>query len=391
MGDRRTGIVNFGVLLALLLVVASRSALAAADGKAAGSGNGDGSRAKSSPSTSLDNAAVPTGIAPGAKGSETLRSGTWSMPLPLGLQASSAYVPNDNPMSADKIVLGRLLYFDKRLSKDMSIACANCHNPYHGFADPARTSSGVRLQVGARNSPTVINRLFSAEQFWDGRAQDLEAQSHGPLTNPVEMAMGSNEDVVQRVQGISGYKPLFVKAFGDDRIDLDRLGKAIATYERTVVSGNSSFDRYQAGDKDALSAAAVRGFALFNGKANCKACHTGFNFTDEAYQNIGVGMDKPTPDAGRYDVTKKDEDRGKFKTPTLRNIAETAPYMHDGSERTLAEVVDFYDRGGIGNPNLSKEIKPLHLSSGEKQDLIAFLESLTGEVQNATPPESLPR
>jgi cytochrome c peroxidase len=322
---------------------------------------------------------------------EVLTSGGWSMPLPLGLQASSAYIPDDNPMNADKIALGKLLYFDKRLSKDMTIACASCHNPFHGFADPSRTSSGVGLKLGGRNSPTVINRLFSAEQFWDGRAQDLELQSHGPLTNPVEMAMGSNDEVVQRVQAIAGYKPLFVKAFGDDTIDLDRLGKAIAAFERTVVSGNSPYDRYQAGDKGALSVSAVRGMALFNGKANCKACHTGFNFTDETYQDVGVGMDKPKPDAGRFDVTKNDDDRGKFKTPTLRNVLQTAPYMHDGSEGTLAEVIDFYNRGGIANPNLSKEIKPLHLSVPEKQDLIAFLESLTGEVRNVAPPESLPK
>ena len=335
-------------------------------------------------------AAVPAGAASSRAG-ETVKSGTWSMTLPLGLQASSAYVPDDNPMNADKIALGRFLYYDKRLSKDASIACASCHNPFHGFTDPARTSSGVGFKLGARNSPTVINRLFSAEQFWDGRAPDLEAQSHGPLTNPVEMAMGSNDEVVARVQAVAGYKPLFAKAFGDETIDLDRIGKAIAAFERTVVSGNSAYDRYQAGDKDAMSASAVRGMALFNGKANCKACHTGFNFTDETYQDIGVGMDKPKPDAGRFDVTKKDEDRGKFKTPTLRNVAQTAPYMHDGSEETLAAVIDFYDRGGIANPNLSKEIKPLHLSAQEKQDLAAFLQALTGEVMNATPPESLPK
>jgi cytochrome c peroxidase len=359
-----------------------------------------GAQEKAPPKAAANKSPLPvTTVAPAAAGGgakaaaagEVLKSGNWSMALPLGLQASSAYIPEDNPMSADKVALGRFLYFDKRLSKDMSIACASCHNPYHGFADPSRTSSGVGFQLGARNSPTVINRLFSAEQFWDGRAKDLELQSHGPLTNPVEMAMGSNEDVVQRVQAIAGYKPLFVKAFGDATIDLDRLGKAIAAFERTVVAGNSPFDRYQAGDKSALSAAAVRGMELFNGKANCKACHTGFNFTDETYQDIGVGMDKPTPDAGRFDVTKNNDDRGKFKTPTLRNIVQTAPYMHDGSEATLAQVVDFYDRGGIANANLSKEIKPLHLSAQEKQDLIAFLESLTGDVTNVSVPESLPK
>lgn len=335
--------------------------------------------------------APATAPAPAAAKREVLKSGDWSMTLPLGLQAGSAYVPEDNPMSDDKIVLGRFLYFDRRLSKDMSISCASCHNPFHGFADPQRTSFGVGLKVGARNSPTVINRLFSADQFWDGRAPDLERQAHGPLTNPVEMAMGSHDEVVERVKAVEGYKPLFRKAFGDDRIDLDRIGKAIAAYERTVLAGDSPFDRYQAGDKDAMSASAVRGMDLFNGRANCKSCHTGFNFTDEQYQNIGVGMDKPKPDLGRYDVTKNDADKGKFKTPTLRNVTQTAPYMHDGSETTLADVIDFYDRGGIANPNLSPEVRRLNLTPQEKRDLIAFLEALTGPVTNAEPPESLPR
>ncbi len=322
---------------------------------------------------------------------ETVTSGGWSMTLPLGLQAGAAYVPEDNPMSDAKVALGKLLYFDRRLSKNMTVSCASCHNPFHGFADPARTSAGVDAQLGSRNSPTVINRLFSADQFWDGRAKDLEAQSHGPLTNPVEMAMTSDEAVVERVKAVKGYAPLFAKAFGDDTIDLDRIGKAIACYERTVVSGDSAYDRYQAGDRDALSPSAVRGLALFNGKGNCKTCHSGFNFSDESYNNIGVGMDKPTPDPGRSQVTKDDADRGKFKTPTLRDVTQTAPYMHDGREATLAAVIDFYDRGGIGNPNLSKEIKPLKLSAEEKRDLVAFLEALSGEVQNASPPESLPR
>jgi cytochrome c peroxidase len=322
---------------------------------------------------------------------EVVTSGSWSMTLPLGLQAGSAYIPDDNPMNADKIALGKLLYFDTRLSKDGTIACASCHNPYHGFTDPARTSAGVGHQLGGRNSPTVVNRLFSAEQFWDGRAKDLEEQAHGPLTNPVEMAMPSHDDVVSNVKAVKGYAPLFAKAFGSEGIDMPRIAKAIAAYERTVVSGNSPYDRYQAGDKDALSASAVRGMALFNGKANCVRCHAGFNFTDETYQNLGVGMDKPKPDLGRYEITKNEVDKGAFKTPTLRDVILTAPYMHDGSEQTLLEVVEFYDRGGIKNPNLSKEIKPLGLSQQEKLDLVAFLESLTGDIQNAKPPASLPK
>jgi cytochrome c peroxidase len=322
---------------------------------------------------------------------ETLRSGSFTLELPLGLQAGAAYVPDQNPLSADKIALGRLLYFDPRLSKDGTISCASCHIPFHGFTDPHPTSEGVGHQHGTRNSPTVINRLFAKEQFWDGRAADLEDQAKGPMVNPVEMAMPSHDAVVQRLRGIAGYAPLFKKAFGTEEITIDRVTQAIASFERTVVSGNSPYDRYQAGDKDALSPAAVRGAALFDGKANCRTCHTGFNFTDESYHNLGVGMTGPKPDLGRYEITKVDSDRGAFKTPTLRDVALTAPYMHDGSEATLREVVEFYNRGGNKNPWLSKEIKPLGLSPREVDDLVAFLESLTGDVTGLEPPPALPK
>ncbi len=321
---------------------------------------------------------------------EKVTSGSWSMTLPLGLQADAAYIPEENPMNEGKVELGRLLYFDPRLSKDDTIACASCHIPHHGFTDPARFSAGVGGALGGRNSPTVLNRLFSAEQFWDGRAADLEAQAKGPLVNPVEMKMPSHGVVVEVVKAIEGYAPHFAMAFGDTKIDIDRIAKAIAAYERTVVTGNSAYDRYQGGDKDAMSASAIRGMELFNGKANCVACHASFNFTDENYRNIGVGMDAAEPDLGRYAVTKKEEDKGAFKTPTLRNVALTAPYMHDGSEATLLDVIDFYDRGGVENPQLSADIKPLHLTSKEKYDLIEFMHALSGEVTNAAPPEALP-
>ena len=322
---------------------------------------------------------------------EVVRSGTWSMTMPLGLQADSAYVPDDNPMSDAKIALGKALYFDRRLSKDETISCASCHRPHHGFADPHAVSEGVDQQLGGRNSPTVINRLFSAEQFWDGRAEDLERQAHGPITNPVEMAMSNHEAAMVRLRAVRGYAPLFVDAFGDRTIDLDRVGKAIAAYERTVLAGDSPFDRYQAGDQDALSPAAIRGLALFNGKANCVTCHAGFNFTDESYHNIGVGMDVTAPDLGRFVETNNDFDRGAFKTPTLRNVAQTAPFMHDGSEPTLAAVVEFYNRGGVPNANLSDEIVPLNLSASAERDLVAFLEALTGTVTNIAAPTSLPQ
>ncbi len=322
---------------------------------------------------------------------QEVRSGSWKMILPLGLQADAANIPDDNPMSEDKIKLGKLLYFDPRLSKDGTISCASCHNPYHGFADPFRNSSGVGRALGGRNSPTVLNRLFSADQFWDGRAADLEEQAHGPLTNPVEMSMPSHDEVVKNVGAVKGYTPLFAAAFGDAKIDMKRIAQAISAYERTVVTGNSPYDRYQAGDKDALSAAAVRGLALFNGKAKCSACHASFNFTDENYRNIGVGMDKAKPDLGRYEITKKDADRGAFKTPTLRNIALTAPYMHDGSEATLLDTIEFYNKGGIKNPQLAPEVVPLNLTQRDKLDLVALLESLTGDVVNADLPDQLPK
>ncbi len=323
---------------------------------------------------------------------ETITSGSYSLRLPLGLQAAAAYLPEDNPLSREKVDLGKTLYFEKRLSKDNSMSCATCHHPYHGFAEPNRTSEGVIAgSVGKRNAPTVINRLFSKEQFWDGRAADLEEQAHGPLTNPVEMAMSSHDEVVARVKGVAGYAPLFEKAFGTPEITMDRIAQAIAAYERTVVSGNSPYDRYVAGDKDALSPSAVRGLALFNGKGNCQTCHAGFNFTDESYHNLGVGMGAADPDLGRFGVTKAEGEKGAFKTPTLRNVAQTPPYMHDGSEPTLRAVVDFYNRGGRPNQYLAKEIRPLGLTPQEIVDLVAFMEALTADVPNLVPPTDFPK
>lgn len=325
-----------------------------------------------------------------AAGAETLEVGDVTLELPLGLQASSAYVPEDNPPTPARVALGRMLYFDTRLSNDRTISCATCHDPKHGFAEPRRTSAGVGGKFGMRNAPTVLNRLFSAEQFWDGRAADLEEQAKGPLVNPIEMAMASHDVVVGAVGGVAGYAPLFEAAFGSSEVTIDRVAKAIASYERTVLTGNSPYDRHQAGDASAMSEAAKRGMAVFNGKGNCATCHAGFNFTDESYHNLGVGMDAAKPDLGRWDVTKADVDRGAFKTPTLRNAAQTPPYMHDGSEATLADVIELYDRGGKPNRWLSKEMRPLGLSAGEKADLLAFLEALTGPIDAAGVPDALP-
>jgi cytochrome c peroxidase len=314
-----------------------------------------------------------------------------TLTLPLGLQAEAAYIPEDNPPTDARVELGRLLYFDTRLSGDDTVACATCHQPSHGFAEPRAASSGIRGQVGARNAPTVLNRLFSKEQFWDGRAEDLEEQAHGPIINKIEMGMMSHDECVAKIKKVQGYQPYFQKAFGTPDITMPRIAQAIASYERTVVAGNSPFDRYRAGDTKAMSESAVRGMALFNGKGNCVTCHAGFNFTDESYHNLGVGMDAAKPDLGRYVQTKQDTDRGAFKTPTLRNVTQNAPYMHDGSEATLVEVIEFYDKGGAKNQWLSAEMKPLGLSATEKADLVAFVEALTGDVSNTDRPAELPK
>ena len=336
---------------------------------------------------------VPNG-APGASSravGETLVSAGYSMVLPLGLQAGAAYVPDDNPLTRAKIELGRKLYFDPRLSRDGTISCASCHDPDRGFSDGARTSTGIDGQVGGRSSPTVMNRLFSAEQFWDGRAADLEAQALGPVQNPIEMGH-TLEGMTRGLRSIEGYGPEFEAAFASAGITPGRVAQAIASFERTVLAGNSPYDRYQAGDTSALDEAAVRGKAIFEDpkRGNCVTCHAGFNFTDESYHNLGVGMDGPKPDLGRFDVTGFEHDRGAFKTPTLRNITDTAPYMHDGSKATLESVIEFYDRGGAPNEWRSEEIRPLNLTARDKADLLAFLQSLSGEVLGRERPAALP-
>lgn len=315
-------------------------------------------------------------IAVSLSATESGAEGTYKLKLPLGLQEDAAYIPPDNPLTADKINLGKQLYFDPRLSADGTVACATCHAPDKGFSDGRPTSTGIKGQVGGRNAPVTINRLFSQDQFWDGRSPSLEDQALGPVQNPIEMGH-TLPAMVATLDKMQGYKEQFKKAFGTG-VTKEGVAKAIASFERTLVCGNSAFDRFEAGDKKALSPSAQRGLTLFQGKkANCVACHTGFNFTDESYHNLGVGMGKKDPDLGRFKITKKESDTGAFKTPTLRNIAASAPYMHDGSEKTLEAVIDFYDKGGITNPNLSKEIKPLKLTAREKGDLTAFMKSLS--------------
>ena len=308
---------------------------------------------------------------------------------PLGLPP--LMWPEDNPYSAAKAELGRYLYFDKRLSADGSLACASCHAPEFGFTDGAPVSTGIKAQKGGRSAPTVINRAYSLAQFWDGRAGSLEEQAKGPMENPIEMG-NTHVAIVAKLQGVPGYRPLFLKAYGSETIDIDRVTKAIATFERTVLSGNAPYDRYKRGDKKAMTPAQVRGMSVFFDKAKCDKCHEGGNFTLNVYANIGVGTDKADPDVGRFAVTKDPHDWGSFKTPTLREIEHTAPYMHDGSLKTLEDVVEYYDKGGIKNKNLDENLKPLKLTDAEKKDLVAFLKALSGEGwQQAKAPAAFPQ
>lgn len=313
---------------------------------------------------------------------------------PLGLEPMPW--PEDNPYSKDKAELGRLLYFDKRLSADNTVSCATCHNMTCGYSDCKAIAVGIDERKGTRHSPTIINAGYSKLLFWDGRASSLEEQCKGPIANPNEMADTKNSHEAHyqcenRIRNIEGYKPLFKKAFGHDDITIDDIAKAIATFERTVVSGNSAYDRYKAGDKTAMTAEQIKGYETFK-RVRCDACHAGTNFTDDSFQNIGVGMDKPDPDLGRYAITHKNSVWGSFKIPTLRDASHTAPYMHDGSLATLEEVIDYYDKGGIPNKNLHPLMKPMNLTAEDKKALISFIIALDGEGwQHFEEPTEYPR
>ncbi len=350
---------------------------------------------------------------------ETIYQENYQFQLPLGLPAEHFTVPEDNPLNEDKVELGRVLFFDKRLSADGTISCATCHLPQLAFTDGRQHSQGIGGLTGLRNAPTLINRAFANEQFWDGSAASLEEQVKGPLISPTEMGMANHADVVNRVTAITDYRKWFKRVFHSE-VSIDNLTKAIAAFERTLLSGNTKYDRFKAGDLQALSASEQRGLELFEDKARCNQCHSGFNFTDEEYHNIGVGWDKRRIDLGRYSVTSLQQDIGAFKTPTLREVARTAPYMHDGSMASLDEVIEFYDKGGIANPFLDSEMRrlkltleqvldlydkktptdtppkqsviKLDLTEQDKADLVAFLKALNGEGwQHIKPPEQLPQ
>lgn len=289
-------------------------------------------------------------------------------------------IPADNPLTAAKIELGKKLYFDPRLSGNNLFSCATCHNPTLGFADGLpRFLGGPTAKEGGRHSPTIINCAYNEFQFWDGRAATLEEQALGPIQNPNEM-FETLDNVVKKLSGIPEYVTAFKEVFGTG-ITADGIAKAIATFERTIVFSNSPFDKYMQGDAPAMSELAKRGMYLFMGKAECIKCHNGTNFTDNKFHNIGVPTEVPLKeDLGRYNVTRKDSDKGAFKTPTLRNITDTAPYMHNGFFPTLFEVVQFYNGGGGRSENKSPDIHSLHLTGEEVNDLIEFMKALTGEL-----------
>ena len=316
----------------------------------------------------------------------------FTLPELLGLEDANTFVPKENPLTAKKVELGRLLFFDKRMSKNNTIACASCHIPSLAFTDGQPVSTGIHRSQGGRSAPASINRVFTKAQFWDGRAATLEAQSIGPFVNPVEHGFDNHDEMVKKLKGIDGYRRLFKDAFGSD-ITIEAVGKAVASFQRTILSGNSPVDRFDVGgDQQALAEDAQRGLTLFRGKARCTRCHSGFNFSDEKFHNTGIGWDGNPVDLGRFMETKNPEDIGAFKTPTLREISRTAPYMHDGRLATLEDVVNFYNQGGIKNPHLDNTIIPLELTKEEKRDLVAFLRGLNGEGwQQITAPTEFPQ
>jgi cytochrome c peroxidase len=334
-------------------------------------------------------------------------------PNQLGVPAlqTLAEVPADNPQSPQKIALGQKLFFDPRLSVDGTVACASCHNPDRAFTDGRPTSVGVHGRVGQRNAPTVLNVVYNKAQFWDGRAKTLEDQGGFPITNPSEMGQPSLDAAVEKIAAIPDYQQEFQTAFGQPPNSLN-LVRAIAAYERSLISFDSPFDRFIAGDPNAVDASAQRGWELFHSKAHCSRCHASVNrdvtyFTDFDFHNIGIGIlrhnvvplaqqaeqliaknDLPAVDQaaiqsglsvlGRFLVTRKDGDIASFKTPGLRNALITAPYFHDGSQETLWDVMDHYNKGdGLTDPWLDEDIEPLALTENEIDDLVAFMVSLT--------------
>ena len=334
--------------------------------------------------------------------------------VPLGLEDPSLFVPAYNPVTKGKVLLGAMLFFDPRLSADLSVSCSSCHDPSKGYTDGAAVATGIQQQTGGRSAPTIINAVYNSSQFWDGRAASLEQQALGPQLAPIEMGNPSHESVVLRLRNIDTYNRQFRRTFGTN-VTVDSVAKAIASFERTILAGGSKYDLHTQSLNDGgpglLTAPERRGLALFQNKAACNKCHAGANFTDNygptnVFHNIGSGWDKNRKqffnaansiDLGRFQVVRQTlvghystHDIGAFKTPTMRNLSQTAPYLHDGSEKTLMDVIDFYNEGGRSNPYLDREmtvngmtggpLKKLNLTAKEKSDLVAFIHALNGHL-----------
>ena len=311
------------------------------------------------------------------------------------------------PQQADpaRARLGRWLFYDVRLSADQTMSCATCHRPSHAFSEPTATATGVNAAQGTRKTPGIINLAARTVLpdlpddraqffFWDGRATGLENQVLAPIANTKEMGLSHNA-MVERFSGIAGYRPYFRQAFGSDEITRERVASALADYVRTRMSGNAAYDKWAYGrDGRALSEQAQRGSELFFFNARCAVCHAGFNFSDGRFHRLGIGWNAATQsfvDEGRALVTGDPRDRGAFKTPGLRDVSKRAPYMHDGSLKTLREVIEFYNRGGVAGSGHSRRLAPLRLAEEQIDELVAFLQSLDGEGYQDQPPKYFPR
>ena len=314
--------------------------------------------------------------------------------IPLGINASFDQL--EVPPTPERVRLGRWLFFENRMSADNTIACSTCHQPQHGFSEPTPVSTGIDGQKGGRKAPPVINVAWSIypHMFWDGRAESVEAQAKGPITNPIEMGMADHDVVVTKLAAIPGYGPYFEEAFGDPEITIDRVAHALADYERTRLSGNSPYDRWRAGDESAVGDDVKLGHELFFNKAKCNQCHLGDNFTDSSFHNLGVGWNAKTnemADIGRFEISGEEQDKGAFKTPGLREVTKHAPNMHDGSVATLRETVELYNRGGDKNPWLSPKIEALDLTDEEVDAIVAMMQALDGEGYLDTTPAAFPQ
>ncbi len=314
-------------------------------------------------------------------------SGTYIMtPTPEDqkwLLAATPPAPPDNQPNAMRVELGKALFFDPRLSSDSNLSCAGCHSPMFGWADGLPTARGSKSKVLGRASPTVVNTGYNTLMMWDGRKASLEDQAMGPMESMDEMAMDLRA-LFTWLNTEPTYKAMFAQAYPGEAIDSKTVSKAIAAFERTVISNDSPFDHWVRGDKDAMTKQQVLGFRLFTdtNKGNCAACHQGPNFTDGGFHNIGLASyGNSNPDVGRFAIKPVAANKGAFKTPTLRDIALTAPYFHDGSAKNLLSVVEHYNRGGVTKADLSPNMKPLNLSKDEMDAIVAFMQALT------TPPK----